>query len=153
MPFIALALVLAAAVGGGTSLAAQQALPGDVLWKFKVVVNENVGAALAPSGKAQADFDLARIEDRLREAQKLKAEDRLSAEAEAAIAANIEAHAKSVEQEVAALRAQGETRAAADVAARYQASLAASGSTIAKVHTILESASSLSAELTAEINL
>ncbi len=131
MPFIAIALIIAAAVGGGTSFAAQNALPGDALWSFKVNVNENVEAALAPAGKAQADFDIGVIEARLKETAKLVAGSTLSANAKTDIESNLDVHAKDVEAQIARLQAQGDFAAAADIAARYQAVLAANESALA----------------------
>jgi hypothetical protein len=156
MPFIAIALLLAAAIGGGTSVAAQNALPGDALWGFKVGINENVQAALAPQGKAQADFDIRAIETRISEAQKLAANSKLTTQAQAYIRANFEAHANSAARQVAALEAKGDYAAAADVAARFQAAVAAQVSALAEltvepalaeaVRNTLESASALSAQ-------
>lgn len=169
MPFIAIALLLAAAIGGGTSVAAQNALPGDALWGFKVGVNESVGAALAPSGKAQADFDIAAMESRMKEATTLAANGKLSADAKADVETNFEAHAKSVQAEIAKLEDSGDYSGAADVAARFQAAVAthasaladANGSAtaevkanlgdlIAKVRGTLDAASTLSAKASAD---
>lgn len=44
MPFIAIALVAALALGGGLSVAAQGAQPGDALYPYKTTVNDNVQA-------------------------------------------------------------------------------------------------------------
>ncbi len=169
MPFIAIALVLAAAVGGGASVAAQNALPGDALWGFKVAVNENVGAAFAVSDKAQADWDISRVSARLAEAQKLAAEGRFSAGAQASVESNFNAHAESVAEHVARLQAKGDYAAAADVAARFQAAVAQNASALAearvnaqgngkealgviigKVQATLDIASNLSAEASSQ---
>src|SRR3989344_4741210 len=163
MPFIAIALIVAAALGGGTSIAAQSALPGDALWGFKVGVNENVRAALAAEGKAQADFDLSAIEERMKEAAALAANGRLNAEAQADIQGNFGAHAESVQKQILRLQEKGDYAAAADVAARFQATVATHatalanakaqavlGNLINKVQTTLDTASSLSADASAE---
>ena len=173
MPFIAIALIVAAALGGGTSFAAQSALPGDALWGFKVGVNENVRAALAAEGKAQADFDLSAIEERMREAAALAAKGRLNAEVQADIQGNFGAHAESVQKQILRLQEKGDYAAAADVAARFQATVATHatalanakarastnananaqavlGNLINKVQTTLDTASSLSADASAE---
>jgi len=169
MPFIAIALIVAAALGGGTSLAAQSALPGDALWGFKVGVNENVRAALAAEGKAQADFDLSAIEERMREAAALAANGRLDAEAQTGLESNFSAHTGSVQKQITRLQEKGDYAAAADVAARFQATVATHatalanakarasinananaqavlGNLINKVQATLDTASSLSAE-------
>jgi len=136
MPFIAIALILAAAIGGGTSIAAQNALPGDALWGFKTSINENVQAALAPEGKAQADFDIGAIDERMNEAAKLAAGGRLNADTQADVETNLDGHAKSVAEQIAKLQEQGDYATAADVAARFQAAVAAriAGLTNAQAH-------------------
>src|SRR3989344_5481418 len=125
MPFIAIALIVAAALGGGTSLAAQSALPGDALWGFKVGVNERIAETVAVGEKAKADVDISHAQTRLEEAAKLAAEGRLDASAQAKIQGNFDAHARAVAERVAALQAKGDYAAAADVAVRFQAAVAA----------------------------
>lgn len=132
MPFIAIALALAVALGGGVSVASQHALPGDALWGFKVGVNENIRAALAAEGKAQANFDIEAIEMRLKEAAKLAANARLSADARADLEENFEAHVESVRAQIASLEERGDYAGAADVAARFQAALAANASVLSE---------------------
>lgn len=124
MPFIAIALVLAAALGGGTSVAAQRALPDEPLWQFKVQVNERIGAALAPSGAAQAAFDLLAIEARIKETSQLVAQGRLTTSVQATIESNINAHIARVKAEVQNLKNAGEFNAAGDAEARLEAILA-----------------------------
>ena len=150
MPFIVIALLLAAAIGGGTSLAAQRALPGDALWGFKVGVNENIEAALATEGKAQADFDIGAIQARLDEASKLAASGQLDANAQADVEINFDAHAKSVAEQIAKLQERGDYATAADVAARFQAVLGKQTSSGLDVRTALDAANILSAEASAK---
>ena len=169
MPFIAIALIVAAALGGGTSFAAQSALPGDALWGFKVGVNERIAETMAVGEKAKADADISHAQTRLEEAAKLAAEGRLDASAQAKIQGNFDAHPRAVAERVAALQAKGDYAAAADVAARFQATVATHatalanakarastnananaqavlGNLINKVQATLDTASSLSAE-------
>ena len=51
---VALSLVLVVLVGSGTAVAAQAALPGELLYTVKVNVNERVAGALAVSTEAKA---------------------------------------------------------------------------------------------------
>lgn len=171
MPFIAIALAVAAVIGGGTAAAAQSSLPGDALWGFKVYVNEGVQGALSTSHEAKAEWDLSSIEARLDEAAALAAEGRLDAKAQARINANVQAHAKGLAGVLAVLEEQGNTLAAADVAARYQGVLAARVGTLAdaevsaegtanaglsplikQVRNTLDSASELSASVNAAVD-
>ncbi len=169
MPFIALALILAAAIGGGTSVAAQNALPGDALWGFKTQVNERVAESIAVGDEAKANWDIALAEARLDEAQKLAAENKLDANLEADLQGNFDAHARGVAERIANLQADGDYQAAADVAAKFQASVAsriqvlaqasahantnaqaALGVVINNVRATLDVASQLSAKATAD---
>lgn len=169
MPIIAIAVALAAALGGGATIAAQNSLPGDALWSFKVHVNEEIRTAFAGSAEAKADTHIDAIEARLAEAQTLAAEGRLDAKTQTNISANFDAHAKAVAQVIAKLEAANNFDAAADIAARYQATVAAEAASLAqasvtadanthaslsplllKVRTTLDQASELSAEASAK---
>lgn len=173
MPFIAIALIIAAALGGGAATAAQGSLPGDALWGFKVNVNERVETALSFSEEAKANADLRAIEARLKEAAELNAKGRLSADVRAQIEDNFDARVESVESHIERLQAQGDFAAAADVAARFQATIARHaavlaeaeanvsanasatakavlGSLVERVRATLDVASDISAEASAE---
>jgi hypothetical protein len=172
MPFIAIALVLTATLGGAVSVASQNALPGDALYGFKVGVNENIQSSLAFDDKSKADFNIAKAEIRLEEAAKLSSEGRLDANAQARIEQNFEAHAKNTATLIAKLQEKGDYAIAADVAARFQASVAKQASALAqakasanaegettltilvnRVHATLDIASDLSAEASAKASV
>jgi len=86
MPFI---ILLAVMIGGGTSLAAQAAVPGDFLYPVKTGVNENIRGALAISADSEAKLQANLLEERIEEAQKLQAEGRLTDANSKTVAANI----------------------------------------------------------------
>ena len=63
MPFIAIAVVLALTLGGGVTVAADQAKPGDALYSYKVHVNDAVrheyhALKASISGEAEADANI-----------------------------------------------------------------------------------------------
>lgn len=124
MPFLAIALIIAAALGGGTAIAAQNALPGDPLWGFKVHINEGIEGALSASNSAKAHWDLEALDARLAEAQTLEQTGKLTAEAQTDIVANFEDHTKGITDAIAKLQASGDTSTAADLATRFQATMA-----------------------------
>ncbi len=128
MPFIALALLIAATFGGGVSLAANQTLPGDALYGFKIHVNENVGGAMSFGSEARTSFDISAVEKRLKEAEKLAAQGGLNADAQAKINSNFEAHAAAVQKGIAKLQQEGKHDAAANLSARFESILAAHAS-------------------------
>lgn len=122
MPIFAI-IVIVALAGGGTSLAAENALPGDILYPVKIHVNEEVRAAFALNSEARAQWDAERAERRLDEAAELANEDRISAETRADLEHRFEAHANQAEAEFAEIKAGGKIMAAADLASRFEARL------------------------------
>jgi hypothetical protein len=130
MPIIAIAILIAAALGGGVSAMAQTSLPGEPLWGFKTTVNEGVAGALSFGDEAKANWDISATEARLNEAKTLQAQGKLNAKAQADIEANIDEHAQDVADLVAKLQAKGNTTAAAAVATHFQASLARSADSV-----------------------
>ncbi len=120
MPIFA-AIALVALLGGGTSFAAQGALPGDVLYPVKVNVNEEVRAALTFSSEGKTELNAERAAVRLDEAEKLAAQNRLTAQAKAQVEENFIRFADKVKDKLAELPPQ----ARADIVSRFEAALAA----------------------------
>ena len=63
MPFIAIAVVLALTLGGGVTVAADQAKPGDALYTYKVHINDAVrheyhSIKASLSGEAEVESDV-----------------------------------------------------------------------------------------------
>lgn len=118
-------IIIALALGGGTSFAAEGAVPGDFLYPVKVQVNENVKAALAVSNSAQAELDAELVAERLKEAETLKAEGTLSAEAKADISARVQAHYDDAKARAAEADAAGDYETSANTRASLEGSLRA----------------------------
>src|SRR5688500_13589881 len=91
---MAIALVIALLLTGGASVAADQALPGDTLYPFKVHVNEQVSGWVAVSDEARAELDAWRAGRRLAEAEELVVKNRIDAETRADLEARFDAHAE-----------------------------------------------------------
>lgn len=127
MKFIRFAALVAVLVllGGGTSFAAERALPGDALYPVKVNVNEKVSAAFQLSAEDKANFDARLAERRLAEAGTLAARGRLNAEASARVQKSFEEFSARVEARIEALRESGNEEAAEAVSSRFEASLEA----------------------------
>ncbi len=146
MPFVIFALAIATIVGGSISMAAQRALPGDALWSFRIGVNENIEAVLAPGGTVRADFDIVTIEERMKEADALAASGRLTADVKAELEANLTMHVKSVQDQITKLEARSNYLGAAGTAARLQAALGKQTSGALNIRAALDAASNLSAD-------
>ena len=129
MPII---LIIALVASGGVSFAAENSLPGDALYPIKLSVNENVRAGFTFGSEAKAAYDAKRAEKRLIEAEKLAAEGRLSADAQAQVEANFERFADRVEARIEAI-AQKQPEKAAAIAAQFEAALEAHGAVLAKL--------------------
>src|SRR3989344_231596 len=105
-------LVIALVLGGGTSFAAQSALPGDVLYRVKADINEEVIGALTLSTEGKANWNARRAERRPEEATELVAEGKLNAEVRADIEARLKEHVNDSEEETRKLESGGQNEAA-----------------------------------------
>ena len=150
MPIIAYVLI-AALVGGGVTVAAEQAVPGEILYPVKVAVVEKVGEALAFSAEAKADWEAKLAARRLEEAAKIEAKEELAAEKKAELKAELEErfekHAERVQERIAKLEAKGKARVAAKVAERFERSLEAHKDVLAKVGMALDKVAEIKLEL------
>lgn len=116
-------LLIIALLLGGTSIAAERAVPGNALYGVKININERVAGAFAISTEADADWHARAAERRLEEAEKLAAKGELTAEAKTEIQTNFMMHADMVHEGIAKLRADGDTEAVADVSTEFAATL------------------------------
>lgn len=121
MPIIIIALI--ALLGGGASVAAEHALPGDVLYPVKVHVNEQVRSVLAFTVEDRAAWEAERAERRLEEAGELSVREKIAVDVRAQIEANFKAFADRVQERIKALEASGDVEAAANVASRFEIAL------------------------------
>lgn len=87
--FMPLILILAVVIGGSTTFAAQNAVPGDFLYPVKTEFNENIRTAFAFSADSEAKVQTALLEERIEEAQTLHTKGRLSGETATQVSANI----------------------------------------------------------------
>lgn len=123
--FAALFLVIAVALSGGVSYAAQNSLPGDALYGVKIQVNEKVRTAFAFSDEAKAKVETSLATERLEEAEELAVEGRLDSETSARIAENFAAHAERVQARIADFESRGNLETAADLGSNFEVSLRA----------------------------
>ncbi|MHB8652017.1 MAG: DUF5667 domain-containing protein [Minisyncoccota bacterium] len=122
---ISLIIALIFAIGGGTSIAAEQSLPGDLLYPVKVHVNEPVRGAVAISDNDQAAWDTALANRRLEEAETLAAKGTLSTSTQAEIASSLNAHIDSFNQVVKQITEKQGHDSAATAEADLEATLSA----------------------------
>lgn len=149
MAYIIVYVALAAMLGSGTSFLAQAALPGQLLWGFKVHINEKIQALFQEEGKARTIFEIRAIEARLKEGALLDIRRSLDTTDIQLIEADIQQHADRIEQDIQKMLGEGRYREANTIATELQALLVKNVS--GKIHTehLLEKASQLSADTSA----
>lgn len=133
--YVASAFVLVVCVGGGTSYAAQSALPGDALYPVKINLNEAVIGAFQTTAAEKAQWNTTLASRRLEEAETLVAEGRLTPIAQAQVEQQFTAHAENFDTEVASLKSSQEnaTVAAADAQSDLEATLNAHATILAQL--------------------
>lgn len=84
-------------VGGGTSFAAQGAIPGDMLYPIKTEVNEPMMSVFAVGANAEVELQAKLVAKRVAEAEELKAKGEFSDEFATKISANIKEHTEKTD--------------------------------------------------------
>jgi len=82
--------------GSGLIAAADQSLPGDSLYGFKVGINEEIKSFLKPSPAARLAFEVSLTKERLNEAQTLIARGDFNVEAQQTIEKSIQKHSQEI---------------------------------------------------------
>jgi hypothetical protein len=118
------ALVAVALIaGGGTTYAAQGAVPGDILYPVKVEINENVRSAIAVSNESEAELQAVLVRERLEEAETLAARGELDAEASANLRTRLAEHYTEASDRGEAAQAEGDFETSAAVRASLEGTL------------------------------
>lgn len=116
------ALVAFLIVGTSTSFAAQSSLPGDLLYPVKVNVNEEVKEFfLNDSEKVQ--FETARANQRIREAQVLSKQGRLTDKAKSQVTEKFNRHVAKVRSDLSTFKQKGELAVVLEVINELELSL------------------------------
>lgn len=130
-------IMLTLLVGGGTSYAATDALPGELLYPIKVDVNERVVSAFTFSDESEAALQTHLAEKRLQEAETLAAAGKLDTETSAELGARFVAHYHKVEEHNARAEEDGAHETAATTRTNLNAALHAHTKTLAHLATTL----------------
>ena len=118
-------LIIALLVGGGASLVAEQSLPGDAMYTVKVGVNEEVRDWLTLSNKAQANWEVRKVERRLEEAEKISVEGQLNDETKVKIEERFDRLTEAFAKETAKMEAKEDMNASFEAHSNFEASLKA----------------------------
>lgn len=103
----------------GASVLAEQALPGDVLYSFKVDVNESIRWAFTFGTEADAKWEVKKLERRAGEKTELEVREGVTPRAQAIIVTEANASSDKAHEALTKLRSQGR----AEVATSLDASL------------------------------
>lgn len=128
-----LALALLLTFSGGTALAANGALPGDLLYPVKVGVNEQIRSAIAFTTEAEANYQGDLAARRVAEIEQLAAQGKLDGQVKESAEARFESHADKTLKLIEDLEVKGNFDAAAAVSSRFEASLEAHEELIANI--------------------
>ncbi|MDD2807667.1 MAG: DUF5667 domain-containing protein [Patescibacteria group bacterium] len=120
---IIIALIIA--TSGVTSVAAEGALPGDILYPVKININEEVRSAFNLSTDAKANWEAELTSRRLQEAEKLAVENRLQADTQGQLRQAIENHFTKFNQLSAKLAQHNDAEKAAAVQSKLESILKA----------------------------
>lgn len=92
--------------------AAEQSVPGDVLYPVKVQFNEEIRSSLALTPYQKVEWETARVERRLAEARLLATEGKLTEAVEAEVAKAVKQHGEAAQAGLAQLRETDQDEAA-----------------------------------------
>ncbi len=107
--YMAMALAILAVFGTGSSFAAQNSLPGDILYPIKVNILEEVKSIFLPSS-LRPEYEILRTQTRIDEVKKLAEQDRLSDDVKASVAARIDGHISVVKKDISDLQQKGDLK-------------------------------------------
>ncbi|MFH0873853.1 MAG: hypothetical protein V1846_03390 [Candidatus Komeilibacteria bacterium] len=116
-------LILLVAVSASVSYAAENSLPGDILYPIKISVNEEIRSGLAITPEAKTRWTAEQITRRLDEAVTLASQQKLSPEIENNLSNQVTTNTAKLNQQLKDLEKSGKLLTADDVSSRAQADL------------------------------
>jgi len=118
-----IALIIALLLSGGTSFAAESALPGDILYPIKVNVNEKAQEIIAVSNESETKVQAKLAGRRLEEAEKLAVSGKLNAETSKDLKARFEEHSNKAKEYQTKAQEEKGTGATASLDSDFEISL------------------------------
>ena len=131
--FVPATLILVLILAGGVSMAAEGALPNELLYGVKVNVNEEVRSVLSFSVQSKARWESERAIRRLEEAEKLESRHDLSQETALKIEANFQKHSSKVLDKIEKLETKESLKSAAEISSGHESSLRAHSKILEKL--------------------
>lgn len=109
------AFVLIFVISGGTALAAEDAVPGDLLYPIKINVNEKVRDSLTFNEEAKVEWEVKKTERRLAEIQRLAEKSKLKGKILIEATENYDDQVRKVQDRIQKLQKKGEQSRARDL--------------------------------------
>lgn len=131
MVYLSILFALVAFLGGGLSYQAEQSMPGDILYPYKISFNEQFQQALLSDPVAKVAFDVTRIEAHITEARALALAGRLSPRAQTEVTDAITARVQNLTSILQELQSSGDSAGAATAAAAAHDVLSAQAAALA----------------------
>jgi hypothetical protein len=138
MPNLIIGLLIALTAGGGVSVAAESAVPGDTLYPMKVSINEGVRGWVAVSDEAEAKWQTRLSERRLEEAEELAADGELSLEKRERLENRFQESAERIQAIITAMEEQDDAVTEVMIHSEMEASLRAHEQVLARLAVRLE---------------
>jgi hypothetical protein len=118
-------LIIILIFGGGTSLAAEKALPGDFLYPVKVNINEEARGLVSFSTKDQAAWKIRQVERRLLDGEKLIIQQRFTDEVRRDLEIRFDEQAAEFFNQTARLATQNNLGDVIELQSNFEATLRA----------------------------
>jgi hypothetical protein len=134
-PMTALLLMIALAIGGGTTYAAEGSVPGDFLYTMKVEVNEPIKSGVTLSNRAEAVLQARLAGERLKEAETLAAQGKLTAEIASDLSLRVKSHYDKAEARSVAAEAKGDYESSATTRASLEGTFRAYAEVLTQLNT------------------
>lgn len=126
------ALLVLIFLGGGASFAAQNSLPGDILYPMRVNVNEEVKAAFL-SGTKRSAYEIQRVQNRVNEMQTLANEGKLDDKIQQKVVAGLNTSVSTAQENLTTLSKRGDLKNTFELSQALENVLAQSQNTVAKL--------------------
>jgi len=97
---LALALILALTTGSGFAYAAENALPGNILYSIKTNINEEVRGLFLGSSEKKMVWEIEKTERRMEEAAELVITNKMTTKTSEEIKTRIDQHTKKISKEI-----------------------------------------------------
>ncbi len=130
---VPVALLVVFALAAGTTYAASESLPGDILYTVKINVNEQIETALALGDEARVKVAVSHAENRLEEAERLAEKGNLMPSVQADLVAKFNREIGRVASQTENLKTNGRSNNAEKLNTKFEDSLRAHSTVIAGI--------------------